>query len=231
MNEHLKNIPKHVILWGGTGQAKVVRPIIEYYGGKIVAVFDDTPNLTAPFPDIPLFQGMIEFPSWISQWKGKLGFCITIGNPHGRVRIRLHEYLEKNGLSSISIAHPSAVIENDVILGAGSQIMAGAILNTRVITGKQCIINTNASIDHECNLADGVEIAPGATLCGLVTVKTNGWVCAGATVLPKIIIGEDAIVGAGAVVTSDVPQKSVVVGIPARHLKHVEDNGWNAYVG
>ena len=49
--------PKNVIFWGGTGQAKVVRPIIEAYGGKLVAVFDDNPKLPPPFPDVPLFYG------------------------------------------------------------------------------------------------------------------------------------------------------------------------------
>jgi sugar O-acyltransferase (sialic acid O-acetyltransferase NeuD family) len=221
MNEFLNKFPDQVILWGGTGQAKILRPMIEYYGAEIIAIFDDTPELASPFKDIPIYQGLQEFPSWISKNQGDFGFCIAIGNPYGRIRIKLHDYLVHQGLLPITIAHPSAIIENDVIIGDGSQIMAGAILNTQVITGKQCIINTNASVDHECILGAGVEIAPGATLCGLVNVNTNGWICAGATVIPRISIGEDAIVGAGAVVIRDVPDRSVVVGIPARHLKYL----------
>jgi acetyltransferase-like isoleucine patch superfamily enzyme len=73
-------------------------------------------------------------------------------------------------------------------------------------------------VDHEDVLEDGVELAPGATLCGLVTIETGGWVCAGATVLPRIKIGADAIVGAGAVVTRNVPPGVTVVGIPAKPL-------------
>ena len=46
-----KHLPKKVLLYGGTGQAKVVRPIIEYYGSTIDAVIDDTPDLTPPFED------------------------------------------------------------------------------------------------------------------------------------------------------------------------------------
>jgi len=221
MKDYLNKVPKHVILWGGTGQAKIARPIIEYYGGEVIAVFDDTPGLLPPFHDVPLFEGLKDFPSWILKWHGgTLGFCIAIGNPHGRIRIKLHKFLRGYGLSPITIAHPSAVIEKDVIIGEGSQIMAGTILNTHVIIGQQCIINTKCSVDHECYLADGVEIGPGATLCGLVSVKKNGWICAGATVLPRLTIGEDAIVGAGAVVIQDVLENSVVVGVPAKHLKN-----------
>ena len=45
-------IPKYIILYGGTGQSKVVKPIIEYYGSKVIAVFDDTENLEPPFKDV-----------------------------------------------------------------------------------------------------------------------------------------------------------------------------------
>jgi len=226
MDKTLNNFQKYIILWGGTGQAKIARPIIEYYGGEIIAIFDDTPNLIAPFSDIPLFHGS-EFPSWISKQNKKFGFCITIGNPHGRIRIKLHNCLKKYGLYPITIIHPSAIIEKDVNIGDGTQIMAGVILNTGVTIGEQCIINTHSSIDHECILLDGVEISPGSILCGLVTVKTNAWICAGAIVLPNITIEEDAIVGAGSVVIKNVERKSVVVGLPAKHIKYIENGDKN----
>ena len=64
-----------------------------------------------------------------------------------------------------------------------------------------------------------MEIAPGATLCGLVNVGINGFVGAGATVLPRVQIGSDAIIGAGAVVTRNVEKGQTVVGVPAKPLK------------
>lgn len=216
---HINNLPPNIILWGGTGQAKVVRPIIEYYGSKVVAVIDDTPGLKSPFPDVEIYCGYEEFKAWIkSQNREELGFCVAIGNPHGRVRLRLHEMLMKEGLSPITIAHPSAWIAENATIGSGTQIMAGAIIAPEVQIGRECIINTNASVDHECVLEDGVEVAPGATLCGDVHVGTNAWVCAGATVLPRIKIGADAIVGAGAVVTQDVPARVTVTGAPAKPI-------------
>ena len=85
--------------------------------------------------------------------------------------------------------------------------------------GRCCIINTRASVDHEDVLEDGSELAPGATLCGLVHLKEAAWVCAGATVLPRVTIGADAIVGAGAVATRDIPDGATAVGVPARPIK------------
>jgi len=208
-----------VILWGGTGQAKVVRPIIEHWGGQVAAVIDDTPGLPAPFADVPLLQGWTGFELWLRAHGAKdTGFCVTIGNPHGRVRLRLHERLVQAGLEPVSAIHPSAWIADNAHLEEGVQIMAGALVCAEARIGRQCIINTRASVDHEDVLADGVEVGPGATLCGLVQIGTGGWVCAGATVLPRIRIGEDAIVGAGAVVIRDVPAGTKVVGVPARLL-------------
>jgi sugar O-acyltransferase (sialic acid O-acetyltransferase NeuD family) len=225
VNEHINHFPPEIILWGGTGQAKVVRPIIEHYGSKVVAVFDDTPNLPPPFLDVPLYLGWGGFQEWIRGYfnRAEIGFCVTIGNPHGRVRVRFHERLIAEGLQAATIAHPNAQIALNASIGEGCQLMAGAIVNPQARLGRQCIINTKSSVDHECILEDGVEVAPGATLCGLVHMGINAWVCAGATILPRISIGADAIVGAGAVVICDVPAGVTVVGVPAERISKIKE--------
>jgi sugar O-acyltransferase (sialic acid O-acetyltransferase NeuD family) len=226
MNNFIKELPTKIIIWGGTGQAKVVRPIIEYYGSSVVAVFDDTPNLPPPFFDVPLYLGWAGFQDWIQTQpeRSEIGFCIAIGNPHGRVRMRFHEQLTTEGLQPITVIHPSAQIAPNACIGEGCQLMAGAIVNPEARLGRQCIINTRASVDHECVLDDGVELGPGATLCGIVHLGINAWVCTGATVLPRIDIGADAIVGAGALVIHDVPPGVTIVGVPAKRILHTKEN-------
>jgi sugar O-acyltransferase (sialic acid O-acetyltransferase NeuD family) len=216
MNE-INVYPPEIVLWGGTGQAKMVRPIVEHFGARVAAVFDDTPGLMPPFADVDLHHGWPEFERWIARRDpAAVGFAITIGNPHGRIRIALHERLVAHGLRPVTVAHPSAIIAANALIGAGTQILPGAVICAEARIGRQCIVNTRASIDHETMLEDGVEIGPGATLCGLVHAGTNAWVCAGATVLPRIRIGADAVVGAGALVHRDVPAASCVIGVPAR---------------
>lgn len=215
----LDKVRPEVIMWGGTGQAKVMRPVIESYGAKVVAVFDDTAGLVSPFKDVEILHGYESFKKWIkSKDVNNIGFCLTIGNPHGRVRIKLHEILVKDGLTPLSVSHCAAWISDNAKIGDGAQVHAGALIMEEAVLGRECIINTKASIDHECVLSDGVEVGPGATLCGCVHVGTNAWICAGATVLPRVKIGEDAVVGAGAVVTKNVPAGVTVVGVPAREM-------------
>src|SRR5436853_428193 len=74
------------------------------------------------------------------------------------------------------------------------------------------------SVDHEDVIEDGVEISPGAVLCGNVTIGTGAWVCAGATVAPRVRIGADAVVGAGSVVLRDVPAGARVAGVPCKPI-------------
>lgn len=208
------------MLWGGTGQAKVVRPIIEHYGSRVVAVFDDTPDLASPFSDVEIYRGKIGFREWITKQKSRdeIGFCVAIGNPHGRVRLNFHEMLSSEGLSPITIAHPTAVIANDAIIGEGSQILAGAIIASEAKVGRQCIINCNSLVEHETILDDAVEIAPAATVLGLTRVGVNTMVGAGATVLSRLRIGNDVTIGAGAVVGEDIADGEVVKGTTTRAL-------------
>lgn len=220
MREINSKVPPQVILWGGTGQAKVVRPIIEGYGSRVVAVFDDTRDLASPFSDVPIYYGREAFERWIATQRAEeTGFSVAIGNPHGRARLSLHDFLAAHGLSPVNVIHSTAWIADNAVIGPGVQILAGAIVGPEARLGRQCIVNTNASVDHEDILEDGVEVAPGATLCGLVHARVNAWICAGATVLPRITIGADARVGAGAVVTTDVADGAVVVGVPARPIE------------
>jgi sugar O-acyltransferase (sialic acid O-acetyltransferase NeuD family) len=218
-----EKIPSRIILWGGTGQAKVVRPIVEYYGSKIDAVIDDTPDLKSPFNDVRLYKGYDGFLEYMKNKPDEsIGFIVTIGNnrtcKNAEARMRISNLLKKAGLSPVSIIHPTSFLDYNVQFGEGIQIMAGVNIITETSIGNYCIINTGASVDHECVLEDGVEIAPNATLCGNVHVGKYSWVGANATVLPRIKIGNNSVIGAGSVVTKDVPEKTVYAGNPAREL-------------
>jgi sugar O-acyltransferase (sialic acid O-acetyltransferase NeuD family) len=215
----LNKIPPRVLLWGGTGQAKAVRPIIEHYGSRVVAVFDDTPDLPSPFADVEIYRGKAAFHEWIArQARDDLGFCVAIGNPHGRIRLNFHEMLAGEGLTPVTIAHPAAVIADDAVIGEGSQILAGAIIAAAAKLGRQCIVNCNSLVEHETILDDAVEIAPAATVLGLTRIGLNTMVGAGATVLSRLRIGNDVRIGAGALVAEDIADGEVVAGSTSRAL-------------
>jgi len=217
----LNKIPRELLFWGAADQARVLKPIVESLGSSVVALVDDTPGLVSPFRNVEIYEGISGFNRWRDGRNvGQYGFVVAIGNPYGDVRCRLHDFLLENGLQAVSFADSTANIDESVIVGEGAQVMRGAIVNVDARLGKQCIINTRALVEHDCILEDGVEIGPGAVLCGRVHVGKNSWVAANATVRPRVTIGSNTIIGAGAVVVSDIPDDVVAVGVPARILRH-----------
>lgn len=139
---------------------------------------------------------------------------VAIGNPY--LRMKYISILLDLGYFVPVIKHPTSVvskfsnIQPGVFLAPHSCVQACSFIDTG------CIINTSASVDHDCRLFPGVHICPGARLAGEVTVGSRSWIGIGASVIQKIIIGSDATVGAGAAVVQDVPNCVTVVGVPAR---------------
>ena len=214
-------MPEPIVFWGAAGHAKVLREFIGGLGYELVAVFDNRPDATSPFPDVPLLIGEEGFRRWQRESvRAQARALIAIGGSRGRDRLERQQWLEAAGVPPIVARHPTAFVAGDVVLGKGSQVLAQSAVCAGAILGAACIVNTAASVDHECSLGDGVHVAPGARLAGCVSVGAYSMIGAGAVVLPRIRIGRDAIVGAGAVVTRDVADNSVVIGNPARLSRH-----------
>ena len=131
-------------------------------------------------------------------------------------RRRVFESFRDRGYRFQTIIHPAAVTASDVELADGVQIMAGAIIQPSVVVGCNAIINTRASIDHDCRIGRHCHIAPGATVCGYVAIGPGTMVGAGAVISDRISVGADCFIGAGAVVTRDVPDGVQAKGVPAR---------------
>jgi acetyltransferase-like isoleucine patch superfamily enzyme len=154
--------------------------------------------------------------------------------------------------------HPSADLEADVVVGAGTSIWHRAQVRTGARLGTECVIGRDVFIDegvaigdrvkiqngalvyHGVTVEDGVFIGPGAILTNdrypraitstgdlaraedwtvsPITLRHGSSVGAGAVVVAGTEVGQFATVGAGAVVTRDVPSYALVVGSPARRI-------------
>ena len=204
------------VLWGSAGHAKVLAGLIALQGGRVVATFDNN-SLAAPLPGVPLHIGESGFLAWLAaEGADGVSGLAAIGGARGRDRLAIQALFLQHGLQVQAVVHPDASVDATARLGPGTQVLALAVVAADTSLGAACIVNHKASVDHECQLEDGVHLAPGATLCGLVRVGAGAFIGAGAVVLPRLVIGPDAIIGAGALVTKDVPAGAVVSGNPAR---------------
>lgn len=116
------------------------------------------------------------------------------------------------------LVHPNAVVAEDVVIGEGTVVMAGAVINPGAKLGRGCIVNTCASVDHDCCLGDFVHVAVGAHLSGTVSLGKRSWIAVGASVVNNVTICDDVMVGAGAVVLHDINEPGTYIGVPARRL-------------
>lgn len=134
-------------------------------------------------------------------------------------RERLYRELRGRGFAVVSAVHPRAVVSGAAVVGDGVTIGPGAIVNAAARLGENVIINSGAIVEHDCVVGDHAHIATGAHLASTVTVGRGAHVGVGAAVRQCIRIGDGAVVGAGAAVVADVPDATVVVGVPARILR------------
>lgn len=196
-------------LIGASGHSKVIIEILHENGISISGIWDDNPILKV-ISGYEIKGNILDF----RRSKSESGL-IAIGN--NLVRKNLVDSFED--LNFEKAIHPKANISRSAKIGDGTVIMAGVAINVDVLIGNHAIINTNSSVDHDCVIENFVHVSPNVALAGNVTVQEGAHIGIGASVIQGITIGKWATIGAGSVIISDVPDFSVVVGVPGKIIK------------
>jgi sugar O-acyltransferase (sialic acid O-acetyltransferase NeuD family) len=145
-------------------------------------------------------------------------FSIGIGNPI--LRKKMCDKFESVGGVLTSIISANSDIGNfGVLIGQGCNIMSGSIISNDVSIGRGGLIYFNVVITHDCKVGKFVEFSPGVNVSGSCIIGDYSILGTNATLLPKIKIGKNVIIGAGAVVTTDIPDNCTAVGVPAKIIK------------
>lgn len=123
------------------------------------------------------------------------------------------------GVTLASLIHPTAIISPSATISKGSTILAGSIINTNASVGTGCIINTGVIVEHDCIIENYVNISPRTAMAGHTTIGRKTFVGIGSTFIDGIKVDKEALIGAGAVVTQNIPERAVAVGVPAKIMK------------
>lgn len=203
---------KRLSILGASGHGKVVADIAECCGWQAIEFFDDA------WPTVQksgAWKVVGDTNALIGQLENYDGTVVAIGN--NRIRYEKIQDLKASGARLVILIHPSAEVSKYALLGLGSVVMAGVVVNADAKIGDGAILNTCCSVDHDCNLGEAVHVSPGARLAGGVHVGDRSWIGIGSSVRQGIDIGSNVMVGAGAAVTRNIPNGVTAVGVPARY--------------
>jgi sugar O-acyltransferase (sialic acid O-acetyltransferase NeuD family) len=209
------------LVWGTKGQSEVVIDLIRESDGHVVAFADNNAKTKSPLKGVELLRGQEDLRGWLQSYTCTevLKGVVAIGGERGGDRLAIMSILEMEGLILPSLISRHATVSPRARISEGVQILPGAIVAAGAVLERGVIVNHKSSVDHETTVGAGSHLAPGTTVCGLVHIGERVFVGAGATVLPRLTLGSDSVIGAGSVVTHNVDVRAVVVGVPASNIK------------
>jgi len=193
-------------IYGAGGHGKVVLDAMQKSNLKCEGFIDD--QVLNQWMDLTVFAS-----SFLNDLNN-IELHIAIGSCKTREEI-VNKF---QNLKFVSLYHPNAIISSRAKIEVGTFLAAGSIIGPDAKVGKHSIINHHAVIDHDCSIGDFCHIAPHVSLGGGVKVGLGVLIGAGAIVLPGIKIADYATVGAGSIVTNNIPSGVTVLGNPARAI-------------
>lgn len=191
---------------GAGGHAKIVQEAATASGLFKVVCFVDKDQDGKTLMGVPIVSELPE----VEQ------FIVAIGD--NRIRKEIYQKYLERGLKPATIVHPRAYIAESARIGQGTVVLAGAIVLAQASVGENCIINTAATIDHDCVIESHVHISVGAHLAGSCRVGEGSMLGVSSSMIDRRKVGAWATVGAGAVVVRDIESETTVVGIPAKPI-------------
>ncbi len=118
-----------------------------------------------------------------------------------------------------TLVDPSVLISNRVTIGEGTIICAGTIITVDISIGNHVIINLDCTVGHDAVLNDYVTLYPSVNISGMTNIGECSEMGTGTQIIQGKNVGCSSIVGAGAVVVRDIPEKCTAVGSPAKPIK------------
>ncbi len=197
---------KQIAIYGASGFGREVAWLIQSCGNyEVVCFIDDDSSkhekILNEIPVVGLEQARKEFPE-----SSVVG---GVGNP--RARQVLMEKAMTAGFRFETIVHPRVEHSPWIEIGVGTVICAGNILTTNIVLGVHVQINLDCTVGHDVVMGDYTTLAPGVHVSGWVHFGKRVYVGTGAVIINgteenPLIIGDDAVIGAGACVTKSVPR-------------------------
>lgn len=206
-----------VAVYGSGGFAREVAWLAEACGHEVVCFIDDDQSKIGrrlnDIDVVSLDMAASRFPDAV----------VAAGIGSGGARAAVTRRAVERGLRPVTLIHPRVERSRWITFGNGVVICAGSILTTNIVVGDHVQINLDCTVGHDVTLDDFATLAPGVHISGCVHIGRGAYIGTGAVIINgtlehPVVVGDDAVVGAGACVTRSVESGVTVVGVPAKQL-------------
>lgn len=214
---------KNIVILGAGGFGREVKTIID----SINRYEPDTYNFIGFYDDgIPKGQIINGYPvlgdlNDLNSINEKLNVVISVADP--LIKNRILNKLDNELILFPNIIHPrSSISTDDVEIGKGCIICEGVIITCNIKIKDFVILNLMCTVGHDTIIEDNCSFMPSVNISGEVLINKNVYVGTGAKIINLLEIGTGTIVGAGAIVSKNLPSYCTAVGIPAKPIKFNE---------
>ena len=210
---------KNIVIIGGGNQAHYTIDIIEKENKyNIIGIIDSIHEIGSDRFGYEILGRQENIVEIIKKYQIQ-GGLITIGDNWGRYIVSNQILNLVPNFEFVNAIHPSVIIGNNVKLGIGITAMAGVIFNPKSVIGDFTFFATGAQIEHDCVISDFASVSAGSIMGGYVKLGKFSALTLGVTVLDRLEIGENTVVGAGSLVLKSLPSDVLVYGNPASIIK------------
>ena len=213
---------KKIAIFGAGGFGREVKTIIDEINKvkkqyDFVGFFDDGFQRGGIINGFPVLGGVAD----INQLQEKFAIVIAIGDP--KTKAKIHQIITNELIEYPNIIHPKAMISDDYVeIGIGNIITAGCIITCNIKIEDFVILNLMCTVGHDTTIKSYASFMPSVNISGEVIIHEKVYVGTGAKIINQLEIGQNTIVGAGAVVAKTLPENCTAVGIPAKAIKFHE---------
>ena len=207
---------KNVVIFGSSGHGSVVLDCLEREKKyNVVGFIDDFKKKGSKKNGYEILGNIFDLPEVIEKFN-LIGGIVAIGDNWARNLVLEKVVKIAPDFNFISAIHPNATIGKDVVIGIGTSIMPGVIINANSVVGDFCMLNTNSSLGHDGYMNDYSSLAPGVCTGGNLLLGKYSAISIGSKVTENISIGAHTVIGAGSLVLEDIPSHTLSYGSPAR---------------